>query len=499
MTIGLNRITGARVVRLVTQETGTYNQQYSRPYNTVMDGDVLKLIGNKLESSPNKVVNANTFAGITSSFMAPQAAPDGNVNIVNGWNSKRIRFILTIEFSAQLSGKQTHYILGYTDFPGISHSGHFAPDMVFYINSIVQTKKSYVHTPMGVREVETVSDASQILAENNFTNIYNPVQRYTMRPEDIVTGMATSHLVSGYNDDDINYEAAVVHNTGAMLRQEAMKSRRSNNLASTYVANLINGLTRGIQSNHFGDPDSPNSDIKTLEVARSHLLDPTAPIDPFLHMLSGITNRVAGNSFTFGQLTQFDPNVDNVSNHFIVPPAQIGSIHQAGSTSHWNGSDISTQAAAILSQSVPAIMMDMLVSKVVFVSTNHVVGSQPHTNITYGASFSNSEEALNWQMFAARLEREVLSNITFNFSMGYRVEMHVDLLGETFIQIQIGSNGTYDYMAPSFCDNLLTPVVTTQRNLASEVSHEFENLFDQIKEQFNPGMKSYDFHTNPII
>lgn len=500
MSIGLNRVTGARVVRLLTQETGTYNQQYSRPYNTVMDGDVLRLLTNKLEQSPNKAVSANTFAGITNSFLAPQATPEGNVNIVNGWGTKRIRFILTVEFDAQLSGKNTHYILGYTDFPGISHSGHFAPDMVFYINSIIQTRKSYINTPMGMREVETIADASQVLADNNFTNIYNPAQRYTMRPQDIVTRMATSHLSSGYNDsDDSDLEPAIVHNTGSMLRQEAMKSRRSNNLASTYVANLMNSFAMGVQTNHFGDPDSPSSDIKTLEIVRSQLGDSSAPIDPFLHMLSGITNRVAGNSFTFGQLTQFDPNVDNVSDHFIVPPAQMGSIHQAGSTSHWNGSDISTQAAAILSQSVPAIMMDLLVSKIVFVSTNHGIGGMPNTNITYGVSFSNSDNTLNWPLFANRFEQEVMSNITFNYGMGYRVEMHVDLLGETFIQIQLGSQPSIDYVVPSFCDNLLTPIVTTQSNLATEVSREFEHLFDQVKNKFDPGPRSFDFHQNVII
>jgi hypothetical protein len=499
MTIGLNQHTSHRVVRLTTQETGSYNQQYSRPYRSVMDGSVIRTLGSILEQTPNGQLTSDSFSNVAGSVMAPSSEPAGNINIVNGWDTKRIRFLLQVEFIGAKSGVETHYILGYTDFSGVSLQGKFAPDMVFYINSIVQTRKTMVHSPQGMREVEFVVDSSQVLAENAWSGIWNQNQKYSMRPQDIVTGMAVSHLASPYSHMEGEYEDVTILDASSMLRPEAMKSRRGNNLASHYVSSMVNNYSIAAQNNSFGDPDSTNNTIETLNRTRSTLAEMSAGLDPFLHMLSGITNKVAGNSFTFGQLTQFDPNVDYVAEHIVISSAQQGALHHAGQTAYWNGSDLSTQAATVLSQSVPAIMTDLLISKVVFNSTNNTIGGRPFTQIIHGVGFSTMDMTKHWVAFANRFEREVMSSVTNNFATSYSVQMTVDLLGETVIKIAIANNPIIDFVVPSFCDNLLTPIITQQKEIPRNIAGDFEELFGAINEMHSPGSRSYDFQSNSNI
>jgi hypothetical protein len=64
------------------------------------------------------------------------------------------------------------------------------------------------------------------------------------------------------------------------------------------------------------------------------------------------------------------------------------------------------------------------------------------------------------QQFIYRLKNEILQSVTFNGQKPLKLDATVDVLGDTFIGIQMHSH-QFEYQVPSFCDALLTPVVTS--------------------------------------
>ena len=76
-----------RITKLMMVETGTYNDQFFRPYRTNMDMGVLASFQEATHAMPR--ITPTSIAGIASQIMAPTAEPQGNVNIVNGWDTRR--------------------------------------------------------------------------------------------------------------------------------------------------------------------------------------------------------------------------------------------------------------------------------------------------------------------------------------------------------------------------------------------------------------------------
>jgi hypothetical protein len=71
----------------------------------------------------------------------------------HGWDTQRLRFLLKLcDCHHQIGASVTQYIRYYTSFPGVTTNGAIAPDMVFYINSIIETRKIPVQTPTGYSE-----------------------------------------------------------------------------------------------------------------------------------------------------------------------------------------------------------------------------------------------------------------------------------------------------------------------------------------------------------
>lgn len=470
---------GAKLIikKMVLQDTGTYNQQVARPYNTNMDARTLDVLVSKVEQSPNNRMVGSMLAGIAGSFIRPQSDAEANVGIANGWDTNRIRFLMEVECHQTVGSINTQYIQGYTNFSGITNAGSIAPDMVFYINSIIETRRMPVQTPTGYTYYENVSDNSHVMSAADNSNVYQPNSQHLMRPQDVFLKMSTNHLT----DANGNSIAGNLLDSRIKLRKDAQKSSRKNSMAATYAASIIDSYSQATNLTEF------NVDETTMiQSAMGYVVEKEASVDPFLSAISQVSSNIATNTFTFEDIVAIDPNVKNIINYVKQPPTMRVSTHSVGQTANWTGTDIVTVSATILSQAVPSIMMDLTLNKVVFKSTNHDLNGRPNTVLVSGKGFSNNTDLTrNYQGFIFRLENEVLKDLTYNFSFPYRLEMTVDLFGETWISVEIGDSGMTDFVTPSFCDNLFVPVVTTNITTLNQLSTDFQNLSETIKDMTN--------------
>jgi len=473
--MGYNKASSLRVVRLVMQETGTYNTQYVRPYETTMTQDVVNVLTDRVMRSSDQRITGTMLSGLTGGFIRPQATPEAEIKIVNGWTEKRIRFLLELEVTFNVGGSVTQYVQGYTDFPGVTMNASIAQDMVFYVNSIIQTRKVHQQTPLGIQTIENVSENTHVLASNTWQNMYQPGQQRLLRPEDVFSNISLNHI-PGHESNNA-YGRNTVHDSRTALRQEAVKSRRSNGLAGTYASSIMDSYSLASSLTEFGETEN-----NILSKSRGTVTEPVAAVDPFLSAMTSITGRVVSNHFTFSELQKLDQNVSNVTNYTVTGPTQMSSVHQSGMTAQWGGTDRLTQVASILSQSIPAVMMDLMLNRVMFKSTNHDITGQMNTVIFEGKSFSNMDLTRNFELFKHRLHNEILYDITFGNSISYSIDMRVDLLGETHLCISLEGQPAFDFVTPSFADNLIVPVITTNAQTVSQLASDFESLTQSIKE-----------------
>jgi hypothetical protein len=475
--LGFNSVVKMNVVSLMMRETGTYNAQHLRPYHTTMDSSVVNILTDRLMKSGDKQITGSMLSGISGCFIEPQAAPESQANIINGWDERRIRFVLKLRCETQVGAVTMYYIQGYTSYTGISLQSHLvAPDMTFFINSIVQTRITNIQTPMGIQAMETVFENSHVLADNNYTNLRGPAIKRLMRPEDVFVNLQTKSL-PGMFDSNI-----VIDDRTALLG-EAVKSRRNNGIGSNYAAKIIDAYGKATDLLEFGENQK-----NILKNARGNVIELSAATDPFLARLTAMSNSAVGNKFTYGELRSIDPNIDNVTNYEVTGPTQLASMHNAGSTTQWHGSDRLTQAATILSQSVPALMMELFISNLYLESSNYDVTGAMNTKLVTAKGLTNADMTQNYNMFIHRFEHELMNNLTYGNSVSYALKLRVDLMGDTWISISLDGGAAYDYVTPSFCDNLMAPIVTTNPNTVGLLISDFETLTETIREAVGTSM-----------
>ena len=158
-TLTNSKITQINVVELLLNETGTYNQQFLRPYESSMDGrDTAKVVDRISEAvRVGASVNNNTFIGIGTAIVAPSASIVTPIGILNGWDRDRLRFKLTIDVTMNTGSRIRYIYTGFTSdaniLPGIFHDqSKIDPNMLFKVNTVTRTRVVSEVTPYGNRD-----------------------------------------------------------------------------------------------------------------------------------------------------------------------------------------------------------------------------------------------------------------------------------------------------------------------------------------------------------
>jgi hypothetical protein len=454
-----------RITKLLIHDTGTYNSQWRRPFHTEPSPTALSSFQERLQYAPK--IAPSMLAGVANQFLTPMAQPEKQISIPNGWNERRLRFVMEVEIEHLGGmGRSVEMIMGYTDHPGVSLNGHLDEHMQFFVNSVMHVKTLPERTPSGVIARSNVTDSSHVLADNHFDNIYSSKEQ-RMRPEDLYATMTRTHL-QGLGD--------IVDGRSTMTNV-AVKSRRSNGMAAHYMANVIQAYQMASATQQLGQ-----GDFAIMSQARGLVGENLASRDPFLSGMSQVQGMSVGNVFTYKDLQRLDPGVPHVTRYTTMQGVQqVQEVHQVGQTADWGAATRETVVATILSQAVPGILMDLGLTVAAFKATNLDIGAQIHTLIMNLESFSQGVDLTpQMQMFVARLEHEVLRDISYDNQVGFMIQMNIDLFGETWIKISLDGGPCIDFVTPSFCDALLVPVITGNQDLSVQVASDIEMLVNSV-------------------
>lgn len=463
--------TNIRIVKLILQESGSYNPMFSRPYQTHVTSENLQNLTRRIEETRGGNVSGALFAGVASDMIAPSATPGNEIPIPYGWADRRIRFVLEVLVTTSTGAEMIYYFQGYTSHLGVGQNASIDPQMEFILNSFIRVNRTNQHGPYGTVVRDVVTESAHIV-NGAIVNQVSGAEVYGMRPQDIFTGIQSAYLSSAYSHHN---SQDTLHDTRVRMTGESLRSNRNNNLSGNFIAKVVDTYQTGKQMLDFGQSQQ---DIYSRCQGLAH--EASAYENQFIRAISNVRGTQSSTTFNYSNLMAIDPNVDNVTHYITLGVTQSAQLHQIGQTSYWNGTDAETLSATILSNAIPAVMMDLMLSKVHFMCTNHDMAGQVTTTIINGLSMTNADLSMNFEVFKRRLEREILFDLTHGNQDLFTLEMSVDLFGETRITLSLNSGPPIAYTTPSFCDSLLSPIITMDKANFFNVVHDFETLMNNL-------------------
>jgi hypothetical protein len=62
------------------------------------------------------------------------------------------------------------------------------------------------------------------------------------------------------------------------------------------------------------------------------------------------------------------------------------------------------------------------------------------------------------------------------------VSVTADLFGDTVIHLSIGNGANVTFTTPSFCDSLMVPVISSNKESYNGLIHDFDNLMNHLND-----------------
>lgn len=470
-----------KVESLILRFTGTFNDQYIRPFvtNPALNNIQLNQIATSIaEVTQQGPINATAVAGVGGSFLTRSAEPEGVAGIVNGWSTQRLRFIMKVTLTNNIGGTNTLFVTGYTDHAGVA-GGHLDPNMVFYVNNMYKVRTTYSQTPYGNNTILETVGSQQIITDHNRQNginsglfKQNQNDLRIMSPGDIFKALESSVVYNTDEKPDMYDCRFLVDNTG----KTAPKGINNSN---AFIANTLNSYINGQHEDYQSNPHSAglkhymcSNQFEHQDFWKNEFF---AALDQFRSDF-----MMKSSSFRMKDLERVDPNVRNTITLINDKPHEL---HNAGSTSYWHGRDLNTVSSSIIASSLPSLMSEQLVSRVTITSTNATPNGQPLTSIVYGEGFSNQMDMReNFNRLRIAFDLLVVKDISFNNDIGYMFQVSCDLTGQTIIKIRMENHPEQDFVFPTFCDALFSPILTNNVNNILHVAEDFGGLMSYVQD-----------------
>ena len=453
------------IVKLALLDTGTYDQMYLRPYEVNDSARNLATIREATNGGAN--ITNTTLSGVAGQVLRPQTAPMAPVAIANGWNNRRYRFFMEIS-EPDLTGTETiQYLTGFTDHTGVSAGGHVDPNMRFFVSTAIQMKTIVYATPAGRVNQSAVADASHVFNFNLVPGVNFHAGMDTInlqRPMDVCGAIQTSQYRRA-SDEFFDPRSTFV--------QENVKlSRRENSVAPSYLSQV---LTSGIGA--YSNANENSTEVEIWGSAAGYAREGAYSQNNALFELHRQTSFQEGDSFTFAELQRLCPHLEQVTKYLpvttmsqqqgMVGPTPFVGTYEAGQNDGWQGQNIETIWATILSNAVPAVMLECMLKECFFTVHDHTLDGSIDVRfqsvVPLGRHLNGPRLA---EQFAFRLKNEIIRDLKGGNPAPFSITGMFDIIGESRLTIQVGSGFPIPFATPTFADNLFMPVITIgQRGL----------------------------------
>jgi len=475
-------IKSKRVKQFILQDTGSYNQMVTRPLTVSADPRSYDAVVEAALQSMhyNKRVTPTTISQMASTYISPSARPEALVNIPNGWDTKRLRFVLTVEYVSSLDHVTESMVYGYTDYYGVSDLNMnpvFDPNMVFYINGVVDlrvtTRRSAEY---GTQQYRNVTDFSDVVYTDHGKGINSTpgVMSYKVVPESVFNTMASSEINAGLAD-------GIAEDLSSTIGFMPSRIKKSNSCPSEFISDTINSYNTAISNQEYISDSEILSNAATYAQGQVHE-------NSFINQIRQHNGH--GGRFTLQELLAFDPGATSPGVFAPVLSSKgANSMPFHGNYNAWTSSDIETQMAQFVATALPAIMVKHNVTEFGFTSTNEHIGgtvyTEPHL---IRSNLSQLPMTVN-QALVASVDFEIIPAISFRGEVSYSLQAKCNIYGNVEITLSINGGPPTPFIAPAFASSLASTNVTLSKNHLPEFSSSISGILNEINAQaFKPNV-----------
>lgn len=478
-------------VRSFFVESGTYQPVYMRPYETHYDEQVAQNYYNETEGGTKLVPAA--FNNISTSMLRPSAGHCGDITIDNGWNERRMSFIIEVAIPDSFGGSTKNVVLtGYTNHTDVGRiTNAFDENMRLYINTSTIITTIMQRLPDGsISERKAVVDSSHLLNStimNNIRttaamqNVYQDNTLWYATPHNVINEMSNIYLANNGSSAGMFGDNQIMDFRQRTSDKDVKRSKRENTIPTAYLSKILRGVNDNLTNMTMGIGEDEH---RALVNAGMSVREEQATIDPLIVELSINTGYSECGFVTWRELKGIIPNLDanttystRVSNvvQTNIPDAESGNFQ------NWQGVTYETSIANSISQLVPAMMTTCMLGSVTFAFSNDNATLTPTMRVTSGQVMI---PGIPFQQMARALETRFLSEVAPMVTDQGRTLVNLMVqcgLGtETFINISRNGQPEVPFCAPTFCDSLYTPILSPSQQNLTNMATDLQNIANSV-------------------
>lgn len=454
------------IVRMLLQETGTYNDAVVRPYEVKLQSDNIHDVID-LTLQANLRPSAAVMASIAPNVLSLVGREQGVVNIPNGWDTRRMRFMLEVrERPVGVGAGSTYYTIvqGFTNHVGASLQGSVDPNMRFFVNSFVRVQEDMMPTPNGPRLFHRVERSGQLLNGQLLQQTNANTPTLFLRPADVHGGLQvhTDANVGSFEVTDFRHLS--------FGGQNSVFNSHENNSAASYLNRLVLPAAMAAR-----DAANGHGHQTPIDRAASAALanEPTINDSPFLHWLHRAHKVVNGAHFTMAELFDMDPTVGPRIQYNPISQQYAGALPARGVEATWTGGEAETIIATKLMNALPGLMWQNFIGMVSLRMNNKLGQGRVTLLADRIQEFTKLALPELKERFVHDLTEVVAKDISMNNQIGFEVGITGSIMGDINLDITIGARQSVRFVAPAFGSGVLNPVFTGDKGT-------FERLRDGL-------------------
>ena len=466
---------------------GNYVPMFNRPYTVNASKSAIDQISERMYDTKAGKVTPNIVNGIAGEIIQPSGV--GYMSMCNNdWVSiKKFIFLLKVRSLDPTGVEINSYIQGYTEFDGITASGHIDPNMVHYINNVIETTTMTINTPLGVIRKEKLYRIYNVFFNGGFNELF------TQRPSDVLENINLLNMSQFINDPTLQTQ-----NMGSYMNSvdtKALSSSVDNNITTEYLSKI---LTTGIHDVKNKDIFINSYEISNGMAPESRLPEPSIHDNRFLKYISRVAGfKIVREFFTFQSLMNVDPTIYNrfkvlnITKSYVDPTMM--QTPEVGD--YWHGQDPVTIKAYSLIENSVSLATKYGFNKIHFSASNmtNPMGIA-EVFITNFNSFINLEEQeFNYllEIFKEKFVTEIFLNETNSGVIPMHLEGYIDLLGTSKINLTYAGYPSNWYTIPTFANSLFAPVISIDKQAVDFMSFQLGSVIDTLTTQFNAPQSYY--------
>lgn len=463
-------------------ESGTYQPPALRTYTTSYDDTVVQRYLSNTQNGTQIVPNA--FADISSSILRPSAVPTGMVMIENGWNERRMTFIIEVLIPDHFSQDTRSVVFtGYTDHTDVSPLKKvFDPNMKLFFNTstIISTITQRQANGTIIKR-RAMLDSSHLLDANAMANIqactndpYNQGTLWYATPRNVINEMNNINNQNMTQSNLFDFRAR----SGTM---DVQRSRRENAVPTTYLSKILRGVSSEMSNMTYGMAEDENI---AMQNAAAGVSERHNDEDPVLMEILLAANYNHQGFATWAQLCAIIPNLDQET-LFSTRSSKIVQTNlpdaESGNFSNWVGVGPETVIANQIAQLIPALMTSCMIGTINFAFTNDNLTMTPTIGITGGQTMIDGVHITQVSaQFESRFNNEIAPQITDQGRSLINMIVQCGLGTETFISISRNGEAEVPFCAPTFCDALYTPILSTTQQGLTDIASDLQNIANSV-------------------